>query len=170
MQRHTENTETEIEEELMKNHRDGVGLRYAETIAEERVAYERRVRHGTLQHTRRLHGDDVGEDLQLLPEDGIRNLETAIPSAEEMGNILNRMFVRFQRLLTTTANALETELMNMWHMVGHTDSYRTERNDARERADRLQVEVNDTRRNLRETETEVRNVQDARDAAPARLT
>ena len=58
----------------------------------------------------------------------------------------------------------------MWNMVGHTDRYGTKRNDSRERADRLQVEVNDTRRNLRETETEVRNVQDAMDAATTRLT
>ena len=71
MQRHTENTETEIEDELMKNRPDGVGVGYAATIAEDHVPYERRVRHGTLQHTRRRHGDDVGEDPQLLPEDGI---------------------------------------------------------------------------------------------------
>ena len=73
--RHTDKTETEIEEELMKNRRDGVGVGYAATIAEDRVTYERRVRHGTLQHTRRRHSDDVGETPQLLPEDSIRNLE-----------------------------------------------------------------------------------------------
>ena len=116
----------------MKNRGDGVGLGYGATIA-----YERRVRHGTLQHTRRQHGDDVGENPQLLPEDGIRNLETAFPSAEEMGNILNCMFIRFWRPLPTMANALETKLMNMWHMVGHTDRYRTERKDSRERANWL---------------------------------
>ena len=76
-----------------------------------------------------------------------------------MGQILNRMYVRFRLPLPIVANALETELMNMWYMMGHKERYQTDRNDARERADRLQVEVNDTRRNLREIETEVPNVQ-----------
>ena len=118
----------------MKNRRDGVGVGYAVTIAEDRVAYERKVLHGTLQNTRSRNGVDVWEHPQLLPEDGKPNFEPTVPSAEEIGNILNHMFVRFRRPLPTTANALETELMNMWHMVGHTDRYRTERNDARDRA------------------------------------
>ena len=55
-------------------------------------------------------------------------------------------------------------------MVGHTDRYRTERNDASGRVDRLQGEVNDTRRNLIETETDLRAARDERDAGTARMT
>ena len=49
------------------------------------------------------------------------------------------------------------------------DSYRTERNDARARADRLQGEVNDSRRTLLETEADLRATRDEREADTARL-
>ena len=80
LQIHTGITEVDIEQKLMKNRGDGVGVGYAAMIAEDRVANERRVPHGTLQHTRHRNGDDVGETPQRLPEGGIRNLEPTLPS------------------------------------------------------------------------------------------
>ena len=49
----------------MNNRHDGVAVGYAAIIAEDRVAYDRRVRHRTLQHTLRRHGGEEGEQPQL---------------------------------------------------------------------------------------------------------